>query len=435
MTKVIHLLIAQHQEELTSCILENQNNINNNRNAETSQISSVTTTTEGIPNNIGESSNTRTLVRRHKCYAIKCRLLQAAGVIRKTMLCSIGKTICSGCYIETSKHRRVKQLENEILHLLADNNTLSPLVQAKTHSISIQQFRKILECLPTFANKSRDDIIFGAAKYVANTIGVKITQGHKTSTFALDESLSITAVNELWRQAAFFCRCSESNPITYGIRCFCQSCSYLIRRVPDPCNICPSCNIYESWERSDAPCLSCQLASIVYRNPFEERFDILVNTWLPTGEFSESGSEDSQQNITHDELFHLRCSFLDESIASIKAKSSHAQNQSVFKELTNLKTTLRKSKVSAPSSTGLQSNSIDILSQQSHNTTQTRIPLAAIDMNVNHNDKNHIEENACSYTSESTKKDRKRWRAPGTSNQMRNHARTIQKRALKKSKP
>jgi len=363
------------------------------------------------------------------------------------MLCSIGKTICSGCYIETSKHRRVKQLENEILHLLADNNTLSPLVQAKTHCISIQQFRKILECLPTFANKSRDDIIFGAAKYVANTIGVKITQGHKTSTFTLDESLSITAVNELWRQAAFFCRCSESNPITYGIRCFCQSCSYLIRRVPDPCNICPSCNIYESWERSDAPCLSCQLASIVYRNPFEERFDILVNTWLPTGEFSESGSEDSriqlpssyrahgQQNITHDELFHLRCSFLDESIASIKAKSSHAQNQSVFKELTNLKTTLRKSKVSAPSSTGLQSNSIDILSQQSHNTTQTRIPLAAIDMNVNHNDKNHIEENACSYTSESTKKDRKHWRAPGTSNQMRNHARTIQKRALKKSKP
>ncbi len=75
MQKVIHLLIAQHQEELTSCILENQNNINNNRNAETSQISSVTTTTEGIPNNIGESSNTRTLVRCHKCYAIKCRLL------------------------------------------------------------------------------------------------------------------------------------------------------------------------------------------------------------------------------------------------------------------------------------------------------------------------------------------------------------------------
>jgi ribosome recycling factor len=107
----------------------------------------------------------------------------------------------------------------------------------------------------------------------------------------------------------------------------------------------------------------------------------------------------------------------------------------VFKELTNLETTLRKSQVSAPSSTELQSISIDIFSQQSHDTTQTRIPLAVIDMNLNHNDNNHIEENACSYTSESTKKDRKCWRAPGTSNQMRNHARTLQKRALKKTKP
>jgi len=83
------------------------------------------------------------------------------------------------------KLRKVKQLEIEMLSLAVDNNVLAPLMKCRTKSMSIKTFRKMLAILPTFANKSRDDLIFGTARYLANTLCILLHD--KPSLFLLDK--------------------------------------------------------------------------------------------------------------------------------------------------------------------------------------------------------------------------------------------------------
>jgi len=83
------------------------------------------------------------------------------------------------------KLRKVKQLEIEMLSLAVDNNVLAPLMKCRTKSMSIKTFRKMLAILPTFANKSRDDLIFGTARYLANTLCILLHD--KPSSFLLDK--------------------------------------------------------------------------------------------------------------------------------------------------------------------------------------------------------------------------------------------------------
>jgi hypothetical protein len=126
--------------------------------------------------------------------------------------------------------------------------------------------------------------------------------------------------------------------------------------------ICPSCNSFEFWKQIGAPCLSCQFASITFRNPFETRLEILINTCLPiSSEMENNNRDDSDDNdddtctivqtIRHsagktsqDTLFKLRHAAISESLNNIRSKCSIRQNKDTFQGLTRLQRELWNNK-------------------------------------------------------------------------------------------
>ena len=83
--------------------------------------------------------------------------------------------MCSGCTAEAAKQQKVAQLEKEILGLSVANTDLAPLVDLRVNSTSIKNFRQLFTCLPSFApRKTREDCIYGAAIYLANTFGFQL---------------------------------------------------------------------------------------------------------------------------------------------------------------------------------------------------------------------------------------------------------------------
>jgi hypothetical protein len=167
--KVIHILIVWHKEVLVE--MQGDNNASIELESSNSMI------IESYKDPYSETSSTAvcTVVPKKRCYAKKCHLLQAKGIIQWPMLCVTGRNVCSGCISESTKLRRLDQLENEIMILMVENSSLAPLLQFRTEYTSIKTFWKILSCLPTlFNNKRRNDHIFGAARYLANTQGIKV---------------------------------------------------------------------------------------------------------------------------------------------------------------------------------------------------------------------------------------------------------------------
>jgi hypothetical protein len=119
--------------------------------------------------------------------------------------------MCSGCSSELTRHRKMMQLESEVLAV--DNEYLAPILQYRTQLITIKLFRKMLMVLPTFSAKSRDDFIFGAARYLANTLGMLIQ--NTPSSNLIDPPLTNVEGKQAWRKATFLCRCTENNTVIY----------------------------------------------------------------------------------------------------------------------------------------------------------------------------------------------------------------------------
>lgn len=140
------------------------------------------------------------------------------------MSCVIGCNMCSGCINKSIKLRILDQLENEIMILDVNNNTLAPLLKFRMECTSIKAFQQMLSCLPTFGNKKRDDHIFGAARYLANTLGIKVYALPHISI--IDSPMTITEAKQVWRKAMFLCKCAEHNDISaFEHRSFCYSCT------------------------------------------------------------------------------------------------------------------------------------------------------------------------------------------------------------------
>jgi hypothetical protein len=116
---------------------------------------------------------------------------------------------------------------------------------------------------------------------------------------------------------------------------------------------CPGCQSYDSWEHIGFPCSSCQFANIVFRNLFERRFQILLDTWLPSPSDSDCNSIDTNyvkpntaknwdtsyetQHPSYKKLAKLRCRTINDSLNTIQSQSSIEENRSVFKELASLR--------------------------------------------------------------------------------------------------
>jgi hypothetical protein len=94
--------------------------------------------------------------------------------------------------------------------------------------ISLRKFRQLCQNLPTMANKRRDDHIFGAARCIANTLGIEILNNQVGNL--IDQPLSGLEKKQAWRIATFRCRCDSRTSIseTFGPRTFCNSCNQLI---------------------------------------------------------------------------------------------------------------------------------------------------------------------------------------------------------------
>jgi hypothetical protein len=357
-----------------------------------------------------------------KCYAIKCRLLQAKSILRGYKLCTTNRNTCSGCSNEASKQRLVKSLEHEMLRLSIDNAQLAPLLQHRNKPLSLKDFRKMVQFLPSLSKTSRNDHKFGASTYLANTIGVLLFP--TASCRIMDEPISTRQTNNLWRQASFICRCTPNNDRRCqpcGIRSFCKTCDFII--PAQQAHKCPGCNTQDPWESSDDLCLSCQFATLTYRNPFYKRLERLIDEWLPPPSDSEDSiptpvhcfpkmpgplSPTSSSELTDAELTIMRTASYNDSFEEIRSRSSPEQNHYVIENITMLQRDLKKNSNIKRDITSVQSNSqksgslldenlsprkkpltqrqlfIDDLS--SSKELSYRIPLAPIDTNACNND-------------------------------------------------
>jgi hypothetical protein len=161
-------MLAQQKDILANVTDENESQTNESISySEMSTLQASDTSEEIFTNTPNGESNRR-------CYASVCRLLQAKGIIRHFMTCIKGRNTCSGCSRELARHRKTIQLEKELQAIAVDNDKLAPLLQYRTKLISIKAFRNALAFLPTFNSKTSDDYIFGAARYIANTLGILI---------------------------------------------------------------------------------------------------------------------------------------------------------------------------------------------------------------------------------------------------------------------
>ena len=258
------------------------------------------------------------------------------------------------------RQKLTDKIENEILLDFSPNATLAPIFANLQIPTTLKRFRQLMTHLPVFQqNHSRNDYIYGAARYCANTIGIKIVDAY--SNERLDQPMSDIETKQLWRMAMFKCRCQPEcvQPQHYGSRSFCRTCSYLIFKSSDPVSqYCPACHLNESWYRFNAPCLACQLATVVYRHPFNARYSKLVDCWTsdPDSDETDETSQSEQHNnqrptynnaipdshiLDNDQmLLALRRQMIESSFHEIRAKAQHSQTRIVFENLARMQENL-----------------------------------------------------------------------------------------------
>jgi hypothetical protein len=409
--KIIHIMLARVKDSLEAFEKEQDTDDPSHGHDITSVSTSVTQTTP-LPQPSPPA--------KRKCYGTKCRILQVKGIIPDAMLCTANRNLCSGCTNENQKQSRVARIEHELLATDASNSTLAPLLAHRIHPISIGGFRKLLKCLPSFATKARNDHKYGAARYVANTIGILLVATHNCNH--LDPPMTTRKSNNVWRQARLFCKCFDTTTTrkVYGNRTFCTSCSYLIAH-PSIAHVtkCPGCNLNESWENIGATCLACQIATITFRNPFQRRYQIFTENWLPNSD-EENSDEDaapppapdrclpSASPYTEDELYRMRQSSISSSFEELKSKSSSGQTSYVFENLILLQNSVKQSFITqkrdleshhesnatpscldeenlSPKKTNLieKKHPNSTLTDTERSTNTTRPPLMPLDLNSN----------------------------------------------------
>ena len=172
--------------------------------------------------------------------------------------------------------KAVAQLEKEIIQLSFDNASLAPLLAYRLQPISNKNFRKMWQCLPASGKKARNDPKFGAATYLANTLGILLED--TSSSHTMDKPLTTKRANDLWRQASHFCKChvpirQARNPI--HVRTFCITCEYIIPLASGPKY--PGCTLQDTHTPTGTSCLSCQFATVAFHNPYHKRLASIID--------------------------------------------------------------------------------------------------------------------------------------------------------------
>jgi hypothetical protein len=99
---------------------------------------------------------------------------------------------------------------------MSPNMILAPILQHISSLLSLQQFRKLHQHLPTFMNTKHDDHIFGAARYLVNTLGISLIESQ--SRDIIDQPMTSIEKKQTWRMATFHCECipGSTNIIQFG---------------------------------------------------------------------------------------------------------------------------------------------------------------------------------------------------------------------------
>ena len=346
--KVIHILIAAFKSYLDKLDKRREASIDMEEcDGASDKLNTSSQKTEGSI--ISPTASPSTF--RRKCFAIKCRILQAKGMLRKPMTCATNRNVCSGCCNEAAKQTQVTQLEQEIVQLSIDNASLAPLLDYGTQPVSNKKFRKMWNCLPTFGKKSRNDYKFGAATYLANTLGILLKD--TSSSHTMDEPLTTKQSNDLWRQASHFCKCHDpARPArnTLQVRMFCYTCAYIIPCASGP--KCPGCNLQDSHLLTGTACLSCKFATVAFRNPYHRRLASIVDTWLSPSSDSDSSTSNckpspqssnpktpyssSTVKNSHQDLLNMRKLSYERSFHELRSKSTPEENKLVFTNIAML---------------------------------------------------------------------------------------------------
>ena len=141
MQKVVHILIAR-QKEILAQYEEDDEQASSRLNDdsacnEQSMENTQQTEAQNAPSNSSQTQHHEQAPKR--CYGIKCGILHAKGILHRTLRCATKQNTCSGCILEMSKQRKVKQLEQELLSLSIDNQTLAPLLQCRSEPIGLKR--------------------------------------------------------------------------------------------------------------------------------------------------------------------------------------------------------------------------------------------------------------------------------------------------------
>jgi hypothetical protein len=101
--------------------------------------------------------------------------------------------MCSSCISEATRQNRTRQIEMDFLWDMSPNTILAPLMVHRTSPTDLRNFRHLLNHLPTLNNYRRDDHIFGAVCYIANTLGFKLE--NSTASESIDPQLTELEIN------------------------------------------------------------------------------------------------------------------------------------------------------------------------------------------------------------------------------------------------
>jgi hypothetical protein len=196
--QVIQILLAHERKQLEkngtnadNQRVDNNNiqqNINTNHNANPASSVPLGTKTNAA---VHPEPENRT------CYATKCQILRAKGVLSKPKKCVKAKHMCAGCLNEATRHKRTAQIELDLLNDLAPNSTLAPLLEYINAPVSLRKLRQLMIHLPTISrNRTRDDHIHGATRYMANTLG--LTLDINCISDNIDQPLTKVEQKQLW---------------------------------------------------------------------------------------------------------------------------------------------------------------------------------------------------------------------------------------------
>jgi len=105
-----YLLVAIKLQIETDC-QKRQEALSINGEKESELCSSVHSSSATSTPTAGSNDSTP----RKLCYANKCRILLAKGILRAPVPCAKGRNICPGCILESARQRKTAMVENDII--------------------------------------------------------------------------------------------------------------------------------------------------------------------------------------------------------------------------------------------------------------------------------------------------------------------------------